>query len=172
MASQTILHNKTTITADPGKLDIVITREFDAPREAVFEAYTDPNKIMRWHGCESMTMTIGKFEPWTGGSWEYSHMEPNGKLHPFHGVYHEVLYPERIINTFEYDALPESGHVILESNTFEELPGNRTLMISRAVHLTNEDRDGHLCSGMEEGVIECYNRLDALLAEMTEEEEE
>ena len=79
---------------------------------------------------------------------------------------HEVLPPERIIDTFEFEGLPETGHVILETAKFEALPGNRTKLTSQSVFQSVEDRDRMMQSGMEEGVNESYERLDELLEKM------
>ena len=79
---------------------------------------------------------------------------------------HEVLSPERIIGTFEFEGLPEKGHVILETARFEELSGNRTKLTSQSVFQSVVDRDGMLQSYMEEGVNYSYNRLDELLEKM------
>jgi uncharacterized protein YndB with AHSA1/START domain len=79
-------------------------------------------------------------------------------------VYHEVLAPERIIGTFEFEGLPEKGHVILGTTIFEALPGDRTKLTSQSVFQSVADRDGMLRSGMERGVNDGYDRLDQLLA--------
>ena len=76
---------------------------------------------------------------------------------------HEVNFPERIIGTFEFDGLPESGHVVLETTRFEALPGNRTRITSQSVFQSVSDRDGMIQSGMEHGVVEGYERLDEIL---------
>jgi uncharacterized protein YndB with AHSA1/START domain len=81
-------------------------------------------------------------------------------------VNHKVLAPERIIGTFEFEGLPETGHVILETARFEELPGDRTKLTSQSVFQSVEDRDGMLQSGMDEGVTDSYNRLDELLEKL------
>src|SRR5512146_2476397 len=107
-------HNPTKITAEPGKQELFITREFDAPRELVFKAFTDPELYVQWLGPRSMKMKLEKFEPRSGGAWRYIHIDPQGNEYGFHGVYHEVLPPERLIDTFEFEGLPEAGHVTLE----------------------------------------------------------
>lgn len=159
-------NNSTEITAEPGKQEIIITREFDAPRELVFKAFTDPELYVQWLGPRGLTMTLETFEPRNGGSWRYIQKDADGNEYAFHGVNHEVLSPERIIGTFEFEGLPEKGHVILETARFEALPGNRTKMISQSVFLSVEDRDGMLQSGMEEGVNDSYDRLDELLEKL------
>lgn len=155
--------NQTTITAAPGKQEVIITREFDAPRELVFKAFTDPKIIVKWLGPCDMTMTIQKWESKNGGSWEYTHTDKNGNRFSFHGVCHELTAPERIIQTFEFDGLPEKGHVAMETARFESLPGNRTRVISQSVFQSVEDRDGMVQSGMEYGVRESHEKLDELL---------
>ena len=153
----------TKITAESGKQEIIIEREFDAPRELVFKAFTDPELYVQWLGPRGFTMTLETFEPRNGGSWRYIQKDAEGNEYAFHGVNHEVLSPERIIGTFEFEGLPEKGHVILGTARFEELPGNRTKLTSQSVFQSVADRDGMLQSGMEEGVNDSYYRLDELL---------
>ena len=156
--------NQTKIVAEPGKQEVVITREFDAPRELVFRAFTDPELYIQWLGPRELTMTLETFEPRDGGSYRYIHRDKAGNEYAFHGLYHEVTAPERIINTFEYEGLPEKGHVILGTAKFEALPSDRTRLITQSVFQSVTDRDGMMQSGMERGVNEGYVRLDELLA--------
>jgi uncharacterized protein YndB with AHSA1/START domain len=158
--------NRTQLTALPGRQEIIFTRAFDAPRELVFKAFTDPKLYVQWMGPRDLVITLEKFEPWSGGSWRYIHRDKDGNSFGFHGVNHEVSAPERIIGTFEYEGLPETGHVSLESAYFETLPGGRTKFTGHSVFLTVEDRDGMLQSGMEEGMNESFDRLVELLANM------
>jgi uncharacterized protein YndB with AHSA1/START domain len=161
-----MVNNKTKIVAEPGKQEIFITREFDAPRELVFKAFTDPELYKQWIGPRELTTDLETFESQNGGSWRYIQKDPEGNEFAFHGVNHEVLAPERIIGTFEFEGLPEKGHVILQTAIFEELQGDRTRLLSQSVFQSVEDRDGMLQSGMEEGVNDSYNRLDELLEKM------
>ena len=161
-----ITKNKTKITAEPGKQEVVITREFDAPRELVFKAFTDPKLYTQWLGPRRLTMTLKTFEPRNGGSWRYVQKDRDGNEFGFHGVFHEVLEVSRIIDTFEYEGLPENGHVSLETAKFEEVPGGKTRLTVQSVFQSVADRDGMLGSGMEEGVSESYDRLDELLKKM------
>lgn len=158
--------NKTTITAEPGKQELFITREFDVQRELVFKAFIDPKLYVQWLGPRGFTTTLETFEPRNGGSWRFIQKDANGNEYTFHGVNHEVLSPERIIGTFEFEGLPEKGHVLLETSRFEELPNNRTKLTSQSVFQSVADRDGMLQSGMEEGVNDSYDRLDELLKKM------
>ena len=157
--------NKTTITAEPGKQELFITREFDAPRELVFRAHTDPELYVQWLGPRDLTMSVETFEPRNGGSYRYIHKR-GGDEHAFHGVNHEVLAPERIIGTFEFEGLPEKGHVLLVTARFEALPGDRTRLTSQSVFQSVSDRDGMLQSGMERGVDDGYERLDEILEKL------
>ncbi len=160
--------NKTTITAEPGKQEMLITREFDAPRELVFQAFTDPELYVQWLGPRRLTMTLETFEPRSGGRWRYIHKDQSGNEFAFRGVYHEVLAPQRIIDTFEFEGLPEAGHVCLETLTFEALPGGRTRLTAQSVFQSVADRDGALQSGMEEGVNDSHERLAELLETMSQ----
>lgn len=155
--------NKTEIKAEPGKQELFITREFEAPRELVFKAHTDPEIYAKWCGPKDLKMTIDKMDAVAGGSYEFTH-ERDGEKYRFHGVYHQVLNPERIIGTFEFDGLPETGHVIMGTTKFEELPNGRTRLVHQSVFQSVEDRDGMIASGMESGVTEGYEKLDDILA--------
>jgi len=157
-------NNVTTVKAEPGKQELFIYREFDAPRELVFKAMTDPKLLPRWVGPCDMKMRIDKFEPGSGGSWRFIHVDAKGNEFGFHGVCHEQLVPQRLIRTFEFEGLPESGHVVLETARFEALPGNRTKLTIQSVFQSVQDRDGMVMSGMERGVTESHQQLDALLA--------
>ena len=154
--------NKTTVTAEPGKQELFIIREFDAPRDLVFKAHTDPELYIKWVGPHGMTMTIEKWESRDGGSYKFTHKR-DGHKYAFFGVNHEILAPERIIGTFEFDGLPERGHVILGTTKFEELPGDRARLVHQSVFQSVADRDGMVQSGMERGVTDGYEKLDELL---------
>lgn len=156
----------TYIIAEPGRQEIIIIREFDAPRELVFKSHTDPKLYAQWIGPRGLETTIETFEPEDGGSWRYIQKDQFGDEFAFHGVNHEVTAPLRIIGTFECEWLPEKGHVILQAAYFEELPDNRTRITAKSVFLSVEDRDGILETDMEEGVKESYERLDGLLEKM------
>ncbi len=156
----------TRISAEPGKQDIIIAREFDAPRHLVFKAFTDPKLYVQWLTGPrrlGLKMTLDKFEPRTGGAWRYKHRDQNGNEYAFHGSYHEVLAPERIIDTFEFEGLPEKGHVSLETAKFEELPDGTTKLTIQTVFQSVADRDAMLQSGMNEGVNDSFDRLAELL---------
>lgn len=154
--------NQTRIKAEPGKQELFIIREFDAPRKLVFKAFTDPKLLVKWMGPKNLSMKIDKFQPGSGGSWRFIHADKDGNEFGFHGVCHEETAPERIIKTFEFEGLPEKGHVALETARFEELPGDRTKVTVQSLFQSVADRDGMVQSGMEEGVTESHDRLDEL----------
>jgi uncharacterized protein YndB with AHSA1/START domain len=158
--------NKTVITAEPGKQELFITREFDAPRDLVFRAHTDAELYARWVGPRDLSMTLDTFEPISGGKWRFIQKDKNGNEFGFHGVNHDVTPPERLISTFEFEGLPESGHVILETTRFEELPGDRTRVTTQSVYQSVQDRDGMIASGMESGVVDGHERLDEILEKL------
>ena len=156
---------KTTIIAEPGKQELFIIREFDAPRELVFKAFTDPKLLVKWMGPKDLTMKIDKMDTKSGGSYRYIHSDSKGNEFAFRGVIHEIEKNERVIQTFEFEGLPEKGHVTLDTARFEALPGNRTKVIGQSVFQSVADRDGMIKSGMERGVLDSHERLDALLAQ-------
>ena len=158
--------NKTVVTAEPGKQEMIITREFDAPRELVFQAFTDPELVPQWWGPRRLSTLVDKMDVRSGGLWRFINRDSDGNEYGFHGVYHEVCAPERIIDTFEFEGLPEAGHVCLETLTLEALPGGRTRLTAQSVFQSVADRDGALQSGMEEGLNESYERLTELLETM------
>ena len=161
--------NETVIKVEPGKQELFITREFEAPRELVFRACTEPQLLEQWLGpCNNLMMKIDKLEP-EGGSWRFIHSDAAGNAFGFHGVTHEVTAPERLIRTFEFEGLPEKGHVSLEKATFEALPGDRTRLVIHNVFLCVEDRDGMVQAGMEYGVREAHEKLDELFAQILQQ---
>ena len=155
-------NNKTTITAEPGKQEVFITREFDAPRELVFRAHTDPNLYVKWLGPRGYEMILETFEPVSGGKYRYLHKDQEGNEYGFHGTFH-TMAEDLMIQTFEFEGLPEPGHVALDTMRLEALPNNRTKITIQSIFQSVEDRDGMVQSGMEIGVNEGYERLDELI---------
>ncbi|MFF4546567.1 SRPBCC family protein [Streptomyces sp. NPDC001435] len=152
--------NETQIVADPTQPTIVITREFDAPPERVFRAYTDPELVVQWLGPRGLTMLIDQYDARNGGSYRYVHRDEDGTDYGFHGVFHEVRPNERIVQTFTYEGFPDG--VSLETAVFEDL-GGRTRVTGKSLMDSVEARDSMIKSGMERGVREGYERLDELL---------
>jgi uncharacterized protein YndB with AHSA1/START domain len=151
---------QTAFVVEPATQGIVMTRVFDAPRELVFKACTDPEMVARWWGPRRLTTTVARMDARAGGSWRYVQHDSAGNQFAFRGVYHDVVAPERVVNTFEFEGVP--GHVALESATFEDL-GGQTRLTTRTVFQTVEDRDGMVQSGMESGATESMDRLAELI---------
>jgi uncharacterized protein YndB with AHSA1/START domain len=152
---------KTQIDAPAGVPFIDITREFDAPRDLVFRAYSDPELIVQWLGPRKYTMNLDAWDARDGGTWRYTHSDDQGNAYGFHGVFHGDQTPDGMLQTFEFDGWP--GHVSLESIRFEERDG-KTIIRNHSVYQSVADRDGMIESGMEEGMNDGFDRLDELLA--------
>jgi uncharacterized protein YndB with AHSA1/START domain len=153
--------NETTITAQPGTPFIDVVREFDAPRERVFRAWTDPELVPQWLGPRSLTMKLLAYDASPGGSYRYIHADEHGE-YGFHGVFHNVVRDELIIQTFEYDGAP--NQVSLDTTTFEDVGGGRTRVHGHTVYMTVENREAMIASGMEHGLRESMQRLEEVLA--------
>jgi uncharacterized protein YndB with AHSA1/START domain len=157
------MKNQTKIIAKKGVQELFIIREFNAPRELVFRAFSDPDLLVQWLGPCDMTMEIDYLDSRTGGSYRFIHRNASGQAFGFNGTIHEVAEPQRLVRTFEFEGLPERGHVVLETATFDALPGNRTKLTIQSVFRSIADRDGMVASGMEHGVTDSHNKLDELL---------
>ncbi len=160
MEDQTGSHTS-KIMASPGGHEAVVVQIFEGPRVKVFRIYSDPKLLPEWWGPRYLKTTVEKMEFRPGGSWRVIQREPKGKEHGFHGVYHDVKAPERIVRTLEYEGTP--GHVLLETTVFEERDG-KTIVTNTSVFQSVEDRDGMMASGMEKGVLESEERFNELLA--------
>ncbi len=153
--------HETSITADPDVPLIRITREFDAPREKVFRAHTDPELVVRWLGPRDLQMTIDHYDCRTGGSYRYLHVRGDDEYW-FYGSFHQVRSPELIVQTFTFEGFPAG--VTLEKLELEDLGDGRTRLTATSLADSFADRDAMLASGMDTGVREGYERLDELLA--------
>ena len=157
----TTTKHETTIEADPAVPLVRITREFDAPVEKVFRAHTDPALVAQWVGPRGLEMTVEEWDCRTGGSYRYTHRDAEGE-YAFRGTFHEVRPNECIVQTFTFEGWPDS--VSLERLTLEDLGDGRTRLVGTSLVESFEARDAFLKSGMETGVREGYEKLDALLA--------
>lgn len=155
------MSNPVTVTAPEGTPFITITREFDAPVDAVFRAHREPDLIKQWLGPTGYDMQIDEYDFRTGGRYRYVHIAPEGEEYAFNGVFHVVRENEFAIQTFEFEGYPDV--VSIESMTFVDL-GGRTRLEGRSVYPSIEARDGMVESGMEQGVTEGYESLDRVLA--------
>ena len=146
----------------PVEREIHIERIFNAPRDRVWKAMTDPTLLAQWWG-RGNKLVVEKFEPHRGGHWRVVE-HADGQVHGFEGRFREVTAPERIVQTFEWDGMP--AHVIVQTMTLEDL-GERTRLRVVSQFMSNDERDGFLNSGMEGGMNQSYDALDRVLATMT-----
>lgn len=153
---------ETTIEADPDLPTVRIVRDFDAPPDRVYRAWTDPELVVKWLGPNTTTMRIDTWEARTGGSYRYAAWRDGEEIARFYGSFHELRPNERLVQTFTYEGVPDG--VCLETITFEDLGDGRTRVSALSVVDTMEDRDAMIASGMEVGVVEGYEKLDTLLA--------
>jgi len=154
---------ETTIEADPSLPTIRIIRDFDAPREKVFRAWIEPGLVAQWLGPKSTTMRIDQWDARTGGNYRYAALQDGEEIAAFYGSFHEVRPNERLVQTFTWEGMPDG--VSLDTMTFEDLGDGRTRTIGLSVVDNLEARDAIMASGMEVGVYEGYEKLDALLAQ-------
>jgi uncharacterized protein YndB with AHSA1/START domain len=152
---------KTTIDVPEGLPYVDITREFNAPRDLIYRAYTDPELVPQWMGPRGYATDIQKWEVGDGGAWRFVQTDPDGNEWGFHGVFHGPQTPDQMIQTFEFEGVP--GHVSFSEVRLEENDG-KTTAYTHSVFMSLEDRDGMVQSGMETGVVEGYERLDELVA--------
>lgn len=150
--------NKRTVTANAGEQSISFTREFEAPAARVFQAHTDAELLGKWMGPQGSEFTVREFNARTGGSWS-TLISAGGQEWGFHGCFHEVTAPSRLVQTFEYEGEP--GHPTLEVLEFVDLAGGRSRIDGLSVFLSVADRDGML-AGMDSGMDENFDRLDEL----------
>lgn len=155
--------SETEFVIEPGRQDVVMTHVFDAPRDVVFKAVTDPELIPKWWGPRRYEAIVDLDEVRPGGRWRYLNRDTDGTEYAFNGVYHDVVNPERIVRTFEFEGMP--GHVCLDTLTLEEVDG-RTKYVSVSVFQSVEDRDAMAQTDMEEGAGETMDRLAELLRTM------
>ncbi len=156
----TATRNATTAITLPSDTEILITREFDAPRDVVFKAMTDPALIPQWWGPRKYETIVDKMDVRPGGAWRFIN-RGDGEEFAFRGEYREITAPERIVQTFEFE--PLAGHISIDTAVFTEQNG-RTLMTNHTRFASKEDRDGMIERGMESGLRETHDRFAELLA--------
>lgn len=160
--SKSLNESGTSRVTAPGEREIHVARIFDAPRERVWQAYTDPALIAQWWG-RGNKLVIERMEVKRGGHWRFVEHAVSG-VHGFEGRYREVTPPERLVQTFEWDGMP--GYVAVETMTLDDLGHGRTKLVITTLFHTKEERDGMLSSDMEEGMNQSFAALDRLLAGM------
>ena len=151
------------VTAEPGMPQVITTRTFDATRELVFRAFTEPNLLVQWLGPRKYAMTIDRFDLRDGGTYRYVHADDAGNAYAFHGVFHGQPSPDGTVQTFEFEGAP--GHVSMDTLTMEELDGTTTVR-TNSLFQSVEARDAMVSSGMADGMREGYDRLDEVLAKL------
>jgi uncharacterized protein YndB with AHSA1/START domain len=153
----------TTMTL-PSDREILITRTFDAPRKLVFDAVTRCEHVGRWYGPRGTEMLSCTIDLRPGGAWRFVQRGPDGNEYAFSGVYREIVRPERIVQTWNFEGIPP-GHESVETLTLEDLDG-KTKWTTHVLFRSMEDRDGLIQSGMEPGMRETMDRLAELLESM------
>ncbi len=144
----------------PSDRQILITREFDAPKELVYKAWTTPELVRQWWSGERGEMTVCEIDLRVGGGWRYAMVANEGFEVAFHGEYRELVPNERMVSTEAFEGIPDpDGHASLNTLTLTESDGRTTLTVL-VEHPTQEGRDMHINSGMEGGMQEAMDRLE------------
>jgi uncharacterized protein YndB with AHSA1/START domain len=152
-------HRSSTLSL-PSEREVRIERVFDAPRELVWRAFTEPELLRQWWG-RGHRLDIEQMNVRPGGHWRYVEHH-DGTTDGFEGRYREVTPPERLVQTFEWDGLP--GYPSINTAEFIDLGDGRTRLITTALFFHREERDGMIEAGMKEGLDESCAHLDDLLA--------
>jgi uncharacterized protein YndB with AHSA1/START domain len=152
---------ETQLAVNKGKRQVVMSRVFDAPPKRLFAAYTDPKLIPTWWGPRSTPTRVDTMDVRKGGRWRYVSRDADGNEFAFRGEYLEIVPPERLVSTFEWEGLP--GHISRNTATFEDLGGKTKLTVTTQF-ASLEDLEGMLATGMESGARETWDRLVELLA--------
>jgi len=144
----------------PTDEQILITREFDAPKHLVYKAWTTPELVKRWWNAKRGEVTIAEIDLRIGGMWRYVMVADGGFEVGFHGEYREIVPNERIVSTEVYEGMPDAeAHAALNTLTLTEVDG-RTILTVLVQHTSKEDRDAHIDSGMEAGMQDAMDLLE------------
>jgi len=144
----------------PSEHQLVTERVFDAPRQWVFPAFSYPDLIPEWWGPRRLRTVVERMDVRSGGGWRFACHDSKGPVEIFRGTYGDVIAPERIAQTFEWERM--QGHLVVETTTFEDLDGC-TKVRTTSGFPTREQRDRMLASGI---VSDSYERLDELLVSL------
>jgi uncharacterized protein YndB with AHSA1/START domain len=147
---------KATVTL-PTDEQILITREFDAPRHLVYRAWTEPELVGRWWSGNRGEVTVAEVDVRVGGTWRYVMVTDDGFEAAFHGEYREIVPNERIVASEIYEGMPEVE--ALNTVTFAEADG-RTTLTMLVQHASKEARDAHIGSEMEAGMRAAMDLLE------------
>jgi uncharacterized protein YndB with AHSA1/START domain len=157
--------NKTLTITTPSDLEIAMAREFDAPRRLVFDAMTQPEHFTRWFGCAAFAVPVCEIDLRVGGAYRFVMRSPDGVNSTLQGIYREVVRPERVVFTERFSMPGFTSDEYQVTSTFVET-GGKTTLTTTILHKTKENRDGHLNSGIENGVAPAYDRLAEVVAAM------
>ena len=141
----------------PTDEQILIRREFDAPKHLVYEAWTTPELVKRWWGAKRGEVTLAEIDLRVGGRWRYVSVTDGGLEVAFHGEFREIEPNERIVSTEVYEGMPDGE--ALNTITFAEEDGRTTITIL-VEHSSKEHRDAHIESGMEDGLQDAMDLLE------------
>jgi uncharacterized protein YndB with AHSA1/START domain len=155
----TVASSGTATVTLPADEQILITREFDAPRHLVYKAWTTPELVRRWWSGQRGEMTVCEIDLRVGGTWRYAMVANEGFEVAFHGEYREIVPNERLVSTEVYEAFPDGE--ALDTLTLTEADGRTTLTVL-VEHQSKEHRDMHIESGMEGGMQEAMDLLEQI----------
>jgi uncharacterized protein YndB with AHSA1/START domain len=147
----------------PTDTQILIRREFDAPKHLVYKAWTTPELVKRWWNAKRGEVTIADIDLRVGGTWRWVMVTDDGFEVGFHGEYRELVPNEKIVTTEVYEGMPDAA--ALNTLTLTEQDG-RTTMTLLVEHASKEDRDGHINSGMEAGMQDAMDLLEEVAASL------
>jgi uncharacterized protein YndB with AHSA1/START domain len=153
----------------PTDEQILITREFDAPRHLVYKAWTTPELVRRWWSAKRGEVTIAEIDLRVGGTWRYVAVTDDGFEVAFHGEYREIVPNERIVSTEVYEGAPEGAEGTLNTATFTEVDGRTTLTVLVEAP-SKEIRDAIIDSGMEAGMQDAMDLLEEVAIELHNQE--
>ena len=154
---ETMTTTGTATVTLPADEQILITREFDAPKHLVYKAWTTPELVKRWWSGQRGAVTLAEIDLRVGGTWRYVMVASGGFEVGFHGEYREIVTNERIVATEVYEGMPDGE--ALTTTTFTEVDG-RTTLTMLVEHTVKEHRDAHIASGMEGGMQEAMDLLE------------
>jgi uncharacterized protein YndB with AHSA1/START domain len=155
----------TAILTLPSDTEILMVREFDAPKHLVYKAYTTPELVKRWWAGKRGTVTVAEIDLRVGGQWRYAMTAEGGFEVAFHGAYHEIVPDSKLVNTEIFEGAPEAGAAIITC-TFEAIEGDRTRLAMLTSVDSLEIRDVIVGSGMETGAQEGLDILEAIAIEL------
>lgn len=155
----------TELTIPPGEPVITMSRVFNAPRRVLWKAITEPAHLVHWWGPARFRTEIIEMDHNVGGAWRMVHHGEGGEAYVFFGEFIEILAPEKLVMTFNFEGAPPEAEPVTETHILEDL-GERTRLSTTSRFARIEDRDGMVASGMESGARESWDRLAALVEKL------